>query len=104
MLVSNQDPHPHWEGGSGVSLGPAKLSLTPALPSSRWDLVCTHKNLPQLSSLILTAGMMVESLIFETLTHRSVAGETGGSRSKGMGLWAGHGGETGIPDNPGRDT
>lgn len=52
VLVSNQDPQPHRERGSGASLGPAELSLTPALPSSWWDLVCTHENLPQLSQLI----------------------------------------------------
>ncbi|KAF5925991.1 hypothetical protein HPG69_016027 [Diceros bicornis minor] len=63
------------------------MTMAPSLPPSQekvmrkivwqgeggtpyWDLVCTHKTLPQLSLSIFMAGMLVGSLMFGTLADR----------------------------------
>lgn len=53
-------------------VGSAWLSLTPVLPSSQWDLVCTRKTLLQLSQSIFMAGILVGSLMSGIMADRSV--------------------------------
>lgn len=64
-------------------VGPAWLSLTPVLPSSQWDLVCTRKTLVQLSQSIFMAGILVGSLMSGIMADRSVINKPE-SRSKNI--------------------
>lgn len=64
-------------------VGPAWLSLTPVLPSSQWDLVCTRKTLLQLSQSIFMAGILVGSLMSGIMADRSVINKPE-SRSKNI--------------------
>ena len=103
VLALNQDPQPHRERGSRASGEPAKLFRTPALPSSQWDLVRTHRNWPQLGQFICMARMLFGGSMFGNLVDRSVV-DKAGSRSKGMGPLGWTRGETGTPEHSGRDT
>ena len=68
----------------GVDCGGAsQLSLTPALPSSQWDLACTCKTLLQLSQSIFMAGILVGNLMSGIMADRSVMNKPG-SRSKSI--------------------
>ncbi|KAJ8795760.1 hypothetical protein J1605_002522 [Eschrichtius robustus] len=53
-----------------AAVGPAQPSLTPVLPSSQWDLICTHKTLPQLSQSIIMAGVLVGNLMLGIMADR----------------------------------
>ena len=64
-------------------VGPAQLSLTPALPSSQWDLVCARKTLLQLSQSIFMAGILVGNLMSGIMADRSVMNKPG-SMSKSI--------------------
>ncbi|KAM9658835.1 solute carrier family 22 member 6-like [Trichechus inunguis] len=45
-------------------------STFPSTITTEWDLVCTHKTLPQLSQSFFMAGVLVRSLVFGTLADR----------------------------------